>query len=152
MQIPLITSLIHYFKVVYSYTGRKLYILLLLFLLGGLTECIGVSLLLPVLNIEKAVSDQGQYTKTIYNLLEAIGINVTLLSLVILLLIAFLFKGAFAFLQKTLSSYIRCNLAKDIRIDFCNKYKSGPPPPQTTSITSNIPVYSDVFIQSLKAV
>ena len=102
MQIPLITSLIHYFKVVYSYTGRKLYILLLLFFLGGLTECIGVSLLLPVLNIDKAVSGQDQYTKTIYNLLEAIGINVTLFSLVILLLIAFLFKGAFAFLQKTL--------------------------------------------------
>ena len=60
MQVPLITSLIHYFKVVYSYTGRKLYILLLLFLFGGLSESIGVSMLLPVLNIDKAVSDQDQ--------------------------------------------------------------------------------------------
>jgi len=124
MQIPLITSLIHYFKVVYSYAGRKLYILLFLFLLAGLSEGIGVSMLLPLLNIDKSVSDQGQYTKTIYNLLEAIGLNITLYSLVILLLTAFLFKGAFVFLQRTLSSYITCNLAKDIKIDFCNKYKN----------------------------
>ncbi len=123
MQIPLISSLIHYFKVVYGYAGRKLYILLLLFLLGGLSESIGISMLLPVLNIDKAVSDQDQYTKTIYVFLESIGINISLFPLIILLLIAFLFKGAFVFLQKTFASYIRFNLIKDIRIDFCNKYK-----------------------------
>ncbi|MBO06635.1 MAG: hypothetical protein CMI58_06340, partial [Parcubacteria group bacterium] len=123
MQIPLISSLIHYFKVVYGYTGRKLYILLLLFLFGGLSESIGVSMLLPVLNIDKAVSDQDQYTKTIYIFLESIGINISLFPLIILLSIAFLFKGAFVFLQKTFTAYIRFNLIKDIRIDFCNKYK-----------------------------
>jgi len=123
MQIPLISSLIHYFKVVYGYAGRKLYILLLLFLFAGLSESIGVSMLLPVLNIDKAVSDQDQYTKTIYCFLESLGINISLFSLIILLLIAFLFKGAFVFLQKTFSSYIRLNLIKDIRMDFCNKYK-----------------------------
>ena len=123
MQIPLITSLIHYFKVVYSYTGRKLYILLLLFLFGGLSESIGISMLLPILSIDRGVSGQGQYAKTIYNFLESIGTNLSLFLLIILLLIAFLFKGAFVFLQKTLASYIRCSLIKDIRIDLCNKYK-----------------------------
>jgi subfamily B ATP-binding cassette protein MsbA len=124
MQIPLISSLVHYFKVVYSYTGKKLYILILLFLFGGLSEGIGVSMLLPILNIDKAVSDQGQYTKTIHNFLESIGINVSLFSLLMLLLIAFILKGAFVLLQKTYASYIRFNLIKDIRIDFCNKYKN----------------------------
>jgi len=124
MRIPLITSLIHYFKVVYSYTGRKLYVLILLFLFGGLSESIGISMFLPVLNIDKAVNDQDQYTKTIYNFLESAGISVTLFSLIILLLIAFLFKGACVFLQKTFALYIAFNLIKDIRIDFCNKYKN----------------------------
>ena len=123
MQIPLITSLIHYFKVVYSYTGKKLYILLLLFLFGGLSESIGISMLLPVLNIEKAVSDQDQYTKIIYNFLESIGVNISLFPLLMLLLIAFLFKGTFVFLQKIFTSHINLTLVKDIRIDFCNKYK-----------------------------
>jgi len=124
MQIPLISSLLHYFKVVYGYAGRKLYVLLLLFLLGGLSESIGISLLLPILNIDKTVSGQDKYTKIIYNFLESAGINVSLFSLIILLVIAFILKGAFVFLQKTCASYIRLNLIKDIRIDFCNKYKS----------------------------
>ena len=124
IKIPLISSLIHYYFVVYSYTGKKLYILLLLFLFGGLSECIGVSMLLPILNIDKAMSDQGQYTKTIYDFLESLGINITLFSLIMLLLIAFLFKGVFVFLQKTFASYITHNLIKDIRFDFCDKYKN----------------------------
>ena len=71
MRVPLIAFLIHYFKVVYSYAGKKLYILLLLFLFGGVSESIGISMLLPVLNIDKDVSGQDQYTKTIYNFFES---------------------------------------------------------------------------------
>jgi len=123
IRIPLITSLIHYFKVVYSYTGRKLYILLLLFLLGGLSESIGISMLLPILDVDKAVSEQSQYAKTIYVFLESIGINVSLISLLTLLLIAFISKGAFVYFQKTFTSYITYNLIKNIRFDFCDKYK-----------------------------
>jgi hypothetical protein len=55
-------------------------------------------MLLPVLDVDKAVSEQSQYTKTIYVFLESIGINITLFSLIILLLIAFIFKGIFIFL------------------------------------------------------
>jgi len=124
MHIPLISSLIHYFKVVYEYAGRKLYILLLLFFLGCLFESFGILMLLPVLDVDKAVSDQSQYAKTIYVFLESIGINITLFSLIILLLIAFIFKGIFIFLQKTFSAHINYNLIKDIRIDFCDKYKN----------------------------
>jgi len=57
MHIPLISSLIHHFKVVYEYAGKKLYILLLLFLFGCLSESVGISMLLLVLDVDKAVSD-----------------------------------------------------------------------------------------------
>jgi len=80
-------------------------------------------MLLPILNIDKAAGSQDQFTKSIYNILESIGINVSLLSLIILLVIIFMFKGVSVFLQNTFASYIRFSLAKDIRIDFCNKYK-----------------------------
>jgi len=122
MKIPLISSLIFYHKVARSYLGRKLYVLLLLFLLGGISESVGISMIIPVLNVEKAVSDQGQYTKIIYAFLESVSINISLSSLLTLLLIAFLFKGVFVFLQNSFSAYIKCRLAKDIRISFCNKY------------------------------
>jgi len=122
MKIPLISSLIFYHKVARSYLGRKLYVLLLLFLFGGISESIGISMLLPVLNVDKAEAAQDQYTKTIYAFLESVGMNISLSSLLILLLIAFLFKGVFVFLQNSFSAYIKCRLAKDIRISFCNKY------------------------------
>jgi len=124
IRIPLITTLVHYFKVVYSYAGKKIYILILLFLLGAISESIGIAMLLPVLNVDKAVSDQGQYTKTVYNLLESIGINISLFSLLTVFSIAFLFKGAFVYLQKTFALYIQGNLTKDIRFGFCNKYRN----------------------------
>ena len=114
IKIPLIPSLIHYYNVFYGYAGKKIYILILLFLFGGLSECIGISMLLPVLNVDKAVSDQDQYTKTIHNFLESIGVNLSLPSLIILLLTAFLFKGAFVFSQKTFSAYIKLRLIRDI--------------------------------------
>ena len=124
IKIPLISSLIHYYFVVYSYTGKKLYILLLLLLFGGVSESIGISILLPVLNVDKSEGDQGQYAKLVYNILESVGISVSLFSLIMVLFIAFLFKGAFIFLQKTLASYINSNLLKDLRIDFCDRYKN----------------------------
>jgi subfamily B ATP-binding cassette protein MsbA len=123
IQIPIISSLIHYFKVVYSYAGKKLYILILLIFLGAISESIGIAMLLPLLNIDNVVSDQGQYTRAIHAFSELVGMNITLSLLLMLLLIAFLFKGAFVLLQKTLASYIKFSLTKDIRIDFCNKYK-----------------------------
>ena len=124
IKIPLISSLIHYYFVVYSYTGKKLYVLLLLFLFGGVSESIGISILLPVLNFDKSKDDQGQYAKLVYNFLESVGISVSLFSLIMVLFVAFSFKGAFVFLQNTLSSYITSSLQKDIRIDFCDKYKN----------------------------
>jgi subfamily B ATP-binding cassette protein MsbA len=124
IKIPLISTFIHYYFVVYSYTGKKLYILLLLLLSGGVSESIGISILLPVLNVDKSEGDQGQYAKLVYNILESVGISVSLFSLIMVLFIAFLFKGAFIFLQKTLASYINSNLLKDLRIDFCDRYKN----------------------------
>jgi len=81
-------------------------------------------MLLPVLNVDKAVSDQDQYTKTIYNFIESTGINVSLFSLLVILLLAFLLKGVFKFLQTFLNSYIKLSLTKDIRIGFCHKFRS----------------------------
>jgi len=123
MQLPLVSSLIHYFKVFYGYAGKKLYILCLLILLGGISEGFGILMLLPVLNIDKQAVDQDGYSQTIYHFLESIGIGVSLPPLLFLLFIAFSLKGVFLFLQEGLSTFITTNLVKTIRMGFCNKYR-----------------------------
>ncbi len=124
MPIPIITPLNHYFKVYYGYTGKKLYILCLIIFWGAISEGFGISMLLPVLNINKPESALDPYTKTIYRLLEFSGIEVSLLPLLVLLFIAFLFKGAFSFLQTFLSLHISTNIIKKMRIGLCQKFKA----------------------------
>ena len=123
MRIPLISTLVHYFKIVYGYIGKKFYILLLIFFLSGLTESFGISMLLPILKLDTITETQDTYTQAIYHFLKSVGIEVSVFSLLILLTLAFLLKGVFKFLQIYLNSYIKLSLTRDIKIDICHKYK-----------------------------
>jgi len=123
MQIPVISPLIHYFKVFYGYAGKKLFVLCFIILLGGISEGFGISMLLPILDYEQPESSQNTYTTTLYQFLERIGIGVSLFSLLALLIIAFSFKGIFTFAQTTLSLYITTNLTKTLKVEFCHKYE-----------------------------
>ena len=49
----------------------------MLLFFGGLSECIKKSKSLSVLNNDKTVSGQDQYTRTIYNFFESIGTNLS---------------------------------------------------------------------------
>ena len=124
MQIPLISSLVHYYKVVYGYLGKKFFVLILIFFSQGITECFGVSMLLPILNMATTNEAQDSYTQAIYHFLEYVGIEVSVFSLLVILSLAFLLKGVFKFFQNFLNSYIKLSLTKDIRIGFCHKFRS----------------------------
>jgi len=123
MTIPLITRLVHYFNVFYGYAGKKLFILSTVILLGGISESIGLSMLLPLLSFNEVSETQNAYCRQIYSFLETMGIGVTLWSLLTLLFIAFLLKSIFIFIQEAFSAYITTNLVKTIRVMFCSKYE-----------------------------
>ena len=92
MQLSVISSLIHYFKVFYGYAGKKIFVLCFIILLGGISEGFGISMLLPILDYEQPESSQNTYTTTLYQFLEHIGISVSLFSLLALLFIPFYIK------------------------------------------------------------
>jgi len=123
MRIPLISTLVHYFRIVYSYIGKKFFILIFICFSKGITESFGISMLLPILNIGTMDESRDSYSQAIYQFLRDCGINVSIYSLLALLSLAFLLKGIFTFFQGVLNSYIKLQLTKDLRIDFCNKYK-----------------------------
>ena len=122
MKVPLITSLVHYFRVFYGYAGKKFYLLCIIIFLGGLGEGFGLSMLLPILDFNRQASLQSSYTRFVYNFLEAIGIKVSLLSLLSLLFTAFMLKGLFTFLQGAVSAGITTNLTKSLQLEFFRKY------------------------------
>ena len=123
MNIPVITPLVHYFHVFYSYAGKRLYALLLLIFFVGISEGIGISMLLPVLNLDKPKGAYDSYTKVVYDFLERTGVGVSLAPLLFILFSAFLLKSIFYFSQTALSSHIVFNLSKNMKIEFCRKYK-----------------------------
>ena len=121
-QIPFLSSLIHYFSLFYDYSGRKIYLLICIVLFTGLSESFGISMLLPILDIDRQSAAKSAYTRTIYDFLEFSGVKVTLFSLIFLVVIAFLLKGLFSFTQKSIISYITSGVVKTLRADFCRKY------------------------------
>jgi len=121
-RIPFISSLIHYFRVFYDYSGRKIYLLICIALFTGLSESFGISMLLPILDIDRQSAAKSAYTRVIYDFLEFSGVKVTIFSLIFLAVIAFLLKGLFSFVQKGIISYITSDVVKTLRTDFCRKY------------------------------
>lgn len=122
MRIPVLSSLIHYFRVFRRYAGSKLYVLCLVILASGLLEGLGVSLLLPILNYQQSPGAADAYSKIVYGLLEKAGIDVSLVSLLILMILAFALKGLFMFLQTAIKSRIVTDLTRDQRLLLCEKY------------------------------
>lgn len=93
-------------------------------LLGAICDSFGIVMLLPILNFSQLEASHDFYTKIPFMLLGAIGLDVSLTSLLFVVFIAFSLKGSFIFLQKTLFSYILGEFEKKIKIDLCYQYKS----------------------------
>jgi len=124
MHIPIITSIITYYKLFYGYAGRSLYVLILLILLGGMFEGFGIMMLLPLLNFGQSEDVHDSYSHAMYQFLESSGIGISLFSIISFLLIAFSLKGVFLFLQGVMSVYITTNLEKKLKIGFCEKFRA----------------------------
>jgi len=122
IQIPLLSSLIYYFKIFYTYAGNRIIILLSTVFSAGILEGLGISIVIPLLSYENNRDTGNQYTKIVYGFLENIGLGVSISSILILMVILFLFKGFFMTLISIISSRIKTKLEKDLRSDFCLKY------------------------------
>ena len=124
MNIPFLSSFLHYYKVFYSYVGKKLYLLCFIILLAGISETIGITMLLPILNYSAEGAVQSSFVKSIYQYMEFLGIGMSLQSLLFIILLIFFLKGVLTFIQGILSSYIATNLVKKLRIEICEMYAS----------------------------
>lgn len=123
MKIPVISSIVYYSKVFYRYAGKNLYLLGLAILLGGSLEGFGLSLLLPLLDIQQLDAGAGNaYSKCISQFLKSLGLPVSMISILAMIVIAFSLKGIFLFLQITLKARIMTSLTKAQRLILCQKY------------------------------
>ena len=124
MNIPVLSSFLHYYKVFYGYVGKKLYLLCCIILLAGMSETVGITMLLPIINYSAEGAVQSSFVKSIYRYMEFLGIGISLQSLLVIIILIFSLKGVLTFIQMTLSAYIATNLVKKLKIEICKMYAS----------------------------
>ncbi len=81
----------------YRHAGVNFIWLLIIVLLAGVTEVIGIALLLPVLEFGNTGSETSKLSHMIYGTYAFFGINVSLPSLLALIVLIFAFKGLIVF-------------------------------------------------------
>ena len=97
-------ALVNYFKIFYKYTGLKILVFTLLAMIGTLIDGFGLTIALPILEFGADPNKRSQYSNFIYDSFNSLGINVSIISLVMFVMILFSIKTAFKLIQEIIGS------------------------------------------------
>jgi len=114
------------YAAIYMKHGKgKLALLIIITISSGFVELLGISMLLPLLNLSfDANGNDNMLSKLLQQGFDAIGIEVTLNNILIILLVIFSLKGITIFLQKYYTGLIAITVRKNLQISLENAVKS----------------------------
>ncbi len=116
LKIPLISSVIKYFRIYRRYTGSKILFLISITLLSSFTEGIGIALFLPVLSTTGITAGGTDNVSVFFtNFFQFFGIVPTLQVICLLILIIFTLKGVLHFGGEAYKGYLTSLITHDIR-------------------------------------
>lgn len=119
-------SLFRYFQLFYSYTGFKIVWLLLIILLSGFMDSIGIILFIPLINavLNNQMTEGSNETlgMAVNKVFSFIGIAPTFLSVVIIAISVFLLKAIVKIGQSVYSWHIIEQTRKDLRLKTLKEY------------------------------
>jgi len=122
---PLI-DLLGYVKIFQYYLGAKMYFIFLFSTLASLLEGFGILMLLPLLesigSIEKSTGATGAFRDFLYNTIDFLGLPPSVVSVLFLITVIFIFKGVFSFIAFTINAYLIGVLLKNIKVDLFELY------------------------------
>tara|TARA_Y100001958_G_C21221759_1_gene547117 strand:- start:247 stop:2049 length:1803 start_codon:yes stop_codon:yes gene_type:complete len=120
-----IYDLVRYTRLFKEYLGNRIYIIFLLGLFAAISEGIGILMLLPLLETLESNPSKEQLDSIsliIFNALEYLGIQPTIISIIILIVCFFLFKGILTFMALGFSAILIGNLLKELKTRLFNHY------------------------------
>ena len=85
-------------------------------------EGLGFTIALPILEYGSELEEKSKYSVFIYKLLESLNIEVSIMSLVLLVIVIFIFKAIIKSIQVTLGLNIVYKFLEDLRIDLIQHY------------------------------
>ena len=102
-------------RLFYGYTGKRFLILLVIVFSGSLTEVIGIAMILPVIELQNPNAERSQFTELIATVYDFLGIDMTLLTLLGMIILLFTFKGMITFVRLFTFERITTRLTLDLQ-------------------------------------
>jgi len=109
-------------KLFYRHTGMNFVWLLAIVLLAGVTEVIGIALLLPILELESSSAEKSMVSKVIIDTFGTLGIEVSLISLLALIVLIFALKGLIVFARSILAELIVSSLILKLQTQLIESF------------------------------
>lgn len=123
-----ILDIFRYLKIFQIYLGFRMYIIYILGIISSISEGIGILMLLPLLQSLDDNSDSksfdGGINEVLYNLIEFLGFSNSVVSILFLISIAFLFKGIVTFLSLGITASLLGVLLREIKVKLFNLYSN----------------------------
>lgn len=125
--MKLFKSITYYFGVYKRFIGQRLYIVFGLTAAAALTEAFGITLILPLIEAADAgdggLGSGGAAVQFLYGVLELIGIENSVVGILVFIGAIFIGKGFLKFVEGGYASYLRAQLMKEIKGKMFNSYR-----------------------------
>ena len=123
-----IIDIFRYVKMFQIYLGVRMYLIYALGIIASVFEGIGILMLLPLLqsldndsNINKA---DGGINEILYGLIDLLGFSDSIISILLLISMAFILKGIITFCALGLTAYLLGQLLKEIKVKLFTLYSN----------------------------
>ena len=121
-----IFDVVRYIKMYQIYLGFRMYLIYVLGIVASFLEGIGIIMLLPLLQSLDEGNDlknsEGILNQSIYKLINFLGLTDSVLSILILICIAFVLKGVVTFFSHGLTAILTGELLKEIKMKLFELY------------------------------
>lgn len=125
--MKLFESITYYFGVYKDFIGKRLYLVFALTAAAAVTEAFGITLILPLIEAAGAgdggLGREGTAVQILYSILELIGIEDSVVGILIFIGLIFIGKGLLKFVEGGYASYLRAQLLKEIKGKMFNAYR-----------------------------
>ena len=121
-----IIDIFRYLKIFQVYLGIRMYFIYGLGVIASISEGIGILMLLPLLqSLDNDISvneSDGGINQSLYNLIDFFGFSDSIISILLLISIAFIIKGIITFFALGLTASLIGQLLKEIKVKLFNLY------------------------------
>ena len=115
-----------YIRIFQIYLGLRMYLIYLLGIIASIFEGIGILMLLPLLqsleNDESINKFDGGINEILYGLIDFLGFSDSIISVLLLISIAFILKGIITFFALGLTATLLGQLLKEIKVKLFELY------------------------------